>query len=276
MIRSVERKRTARFQNHEEKHGWHTGGYAGMHLTQIRLVMQGSHLSNTMTSLQSPKEKTANTGSGGRLVGIASPVRIMLVDDHAIMRTGLAQVLSVQPGFQVICQADDGESALILWPQQRPDVTLLDISLTGINGIETLRRLRAEHPAARVLMLTSSDAQEDARQALQAGAAGFITKTARAQELVTAIRTVHQGGSYVSTLVQQRLDEDRDAGHLSAREMEVLSLIRRGFTNGEIGKLLHITERTVRGHVEFIMRKLNASDRASAVARGFETGILKP
>lgn len=203
------------------------------------------------------------------------PIRLLLVDDHPVMRAGMANVLGMDPDFQVVAQADDGETALLLWREHRPDVTLLDISLGGIDGIDTLRRLRQEFPAARVLMLTSSEASEDVCYALKAGASGYVTKNIRASELAEAIRTVHAGGQILSEKVRRKLTEDEGSRHLSPREMDVLGLVRQGFTNDEIGRLLGISERTARAHMGTIMEKLQASDRTSAVARGFETGLLK-
>jgi len=203
------------------------------------------------------------------------PIRLRLADDHPIMRAGLANVLSLEPGLVVVAQADDGERTLVLWRQHQPDVGLLDLSLVGMDGIETLRRLRIDFPNARVLMLTSSEAPEDVRHALKAGASGYVTKSARSGELIAAIRTVHAGGQHLSDAVTRRLAETDDHGMLSRREVEALSLVRQGFTNAEIGRLLGISERTARSHLEVIMRKLGASDRAAAVARGFETGVLK-
>ncbi len=203
------------------------------------------------------------------------PIRLLLVDDHPIMRTGLANVLNLEPGFSVVAQADDGETALRLWREHRPDVGLFDLSLAGMDGIETLRRLREDFPSARVLMLTSSEAQEDVRHALRAGAGGYLTKNARGPELIAAIREVHAGGQHLGETIARRLDEEDRGGQLSQREVEVLGLVRHGYTNTEIGRLLGITERTVRSHMELIMGKLDASDRAAAVARGFERGLLK-
>lgn len=206
----------------------------------------------------------------------SSPIRLLLVDDHPVMRAGMANVLGMDSDFHVLAQADDGETALELWREHRPDVTLLDISMGGIDGIETLRCLRRDFPDARVLMLTSSEASEDVRHAMKAGACGYVTKSIRATELGDAIRIVHSGGQIMSEMVRRKLAEDHGTRHLSPREMEVLGLVRQGFTNDEIGRLLDISERTARAHMGTIMEKLHVSDRASAVARGFESGILKP
>ncbi len=206
---------------------------------------------------------------------LSAPIRLLLVDDHPVMRAGMANVLGIDPDFEIVAQADDGETALALWRRHRPDVTLLDISMSGIDGIDTLRRMRQDHPTARVLMLTSSEASEDVRYALKAGACGYVTKNIRASELGDAIRTVHSGGQIVSENVRRKMTEVEGARHLTLREMDVLGLVRQGFTNDEIGRLLGISERTARAHMGTIMEKFHASDRAAAVARGFETGILK-
>ncbi len=208
-------------------------------------------------------------------MSLSAPIRLLLVDDHPVMRAGMANVLGMDPDFVVVAQADDGESALLLWRQHQPDVTLLDISMGGIDGIDTLRRMRHDHPTARVLMLTSSEANEDVRFALKAGACGYVTKNVRAGELAEAIRTIHAGGQVLSEVLRKKLAEDDGTRHLTLREMEVLGLVRQGFTNDEIGRLLGISERTARAHMGTILEKLHVSDRAAAVARGFETGILK-
>lgn len=203
-------------------------------------------------------------------------IRLMLVDDHAILRAGLANMLNIEPGLTVAVEADDGESALRLWREHRPDVMLLDVSMGGMDGIETLQRLRAEFPGARVLMLTSSEAHEDVRHALDAGASGYVTKNISRSELVEAIRECHAGGRPIGEHIARMLAADDEQGHISRREMEVLGLVRQGFTNGEIGRLLGISERTAKAHVAALLVKLQASDRAEAVARGFERGLLKP
>lgn len=205
-----------------------------------------------------------------------APIRLMLVDDHAILRAGLANLLNGEPGLQVVAVADDGESALRLWREHRPDVMLLDISLGGMDGIETMRQLRADFPAARVLMLSSSEAEEDIRHALEAGASGYMTKNVRRAELFQAIREIHGGGQAIGEHVSRLLAAGSEQGTISRREMEVLGLVRQGFTNAEVGRLLGISERTAKAHVAALLVKLQASDRAEAVARGFERGLLKP
>ena len=187
-------------------------------------------------------------------------ISVMLVDDHPVMRVGLANVLSLNHGFRIVAQADDGPTALTLWRKHKPNVTLLDVSMERMDGIETLRRLRADHPDANVLMLTSSKASEDMGLAMQAGARGYLLKTSHHEELAAAIGQPQPKPT---------------GGLISQRELEVLGLIRQGFSNDEIARLLGISERTVRAHVTALLANLNAADRAQAVARGFELGLLK-
>jgi DNA-binding NarL/FixJ family response regulator len=196
----------------------------------------------------------------------------MLVDDHPVMRVGLASVLSLNHGFRIVAQADDGETAVTLWKKHRPDVCLLDMRMEGMDGVETLRRIRADFPRARVLMLTSSKSAEDMAAALQAGAAGYVLKTIKHDELTAAIRAVHRGETVTTAMSAAT---QLASGPLSQRELEVLGLIRQGFSNDEIASVLGISERTVRAHITAILATLRAADRAQAVARGFELGLLK-
>ena len=204
------------------------------------------------------------------------PIRLLLVDDHAVMRAGLANMLNANPTFRVIADADDADTALELFRKLQPDVTLLDVMMPNVGGIECLRRLLAETPTAHVLMLSSSEADEDIAQALEAGACGYVTKTARPPELIAAIQAAHEGKLSISPEVQNRLAERAATEKLTAREIEVLHLMRKGLSNPQIGELLGITARTAKAHVAAIIQKLGVSDRTEAVARGFERGFLKP
>ncbi|MEO5711852.1 MAG: response regulator transcription factor [Luteolibacter sp.] len=190
---------------------------------------------------------------------LPAPIRLLLVADHPVMRAGMANVLSIDPDFEIVAQADGGETALALWRQHQPDVTLLDISM---GGIDTLRRMRQDQPAARVLMLTSSEASEDVRYALEAGACGFVSKNIRAGELAEAIRTVHSGGRIVGEDVGREITQVEGVRHPTPWEMDVLGLARQGFTNGEIGRLLGISERSARAHM-------------GTITEDFESGNLK-
>lgn len=206
---------------------------------------------------------------------LSARIRLLLVDDHPVMRAGLANLLALEKDFEVVAQADDGETALRLWQQHRPDVCLLDVTMHGIDGIETLRRLKAVAPDARVLMLTSSEAPEDMAQSLKAGASGYLTKNVQHADLVAAIRDVHAGGSPVDPIMADACHSAPTSALLTPRELEVLGLMREGFTNTELGRLIGASTRTAKAHVAAIIDKLQVSDRTQAVARAFDLGLLK-
>jgi DNA-binding NarL/FixJ family response regulator len=197
---------------------------------------------------------------------------VMLVDDHAVMRVGLASVLSLGHGFNIVAQANDGAAAYELYGTHRPDVTLLDVSMDRMDGIETLCRIRASFPDARILMLSASKDPRDIQTAMQSGAWGYLIKSVGHEELAAAIRAVKRGERVASPPCNPATELP---GPLTLRETDVLGLVRQGFTNDGIARLLGISERTVRWHMTCILGKLNASDRAQAVARGFELGLLR-
>lgn len=208
-------------------------------------------------------------------------IGILIVDDHPMFRAGLANMLAAERNLRVVASVATSEAALAAFEEHRPDVILLDLNMPGTSGFEALRRFRATAPDARVLVITSSDSTEDAGHAARAGARGFVTKIAEREEIVAAIRTVHRGGTcFPSAPVGRRGVRSAPAGgptpaSLSAREVEVLSFLRHGYSNAAIGRELGIKERTAKAYVAALLEKLNAADRAEAVARGFDLGILK-
>ena len=205
---------------------------------------------------------------------MSNPIRLLIVDDHPVFRESLAHALGAAAGFEVMAQANDGAAAVGLWQRHRPDVTLMDVRLVDVDGVAAVRRILAAAPAARVLMLSSSEDDRDAFEALEAGAAGYITKSVGFLELLEAIREVHAGGRPIGEEVARRLAAREKGGPLSPRETEVLLLLRDGLSEKEICRRLSIADRTVRAHVAAIKEKLDASSTAHCVTRGFEIGLL--
>lgn len=206
----------------------------------------------------------------------ACPIRLLLIDDHAVVRMGLASVLeAADDDFIVVAEGDGGEKAAELVRQHRPDVTLLDIRMPRFSGIETLKQIRAEFPEARVLMLSTSNLEEDFVQALDAGAAGYLVKTAHPDELVLAIRTVRAGERYLPEAIAARLAARPQRRTFTPREFEVLDLLRRGMSNRDVGLALGVSENTAKTHVKGLFLKLEAADRAEAVARAYDRGLLR-
>jgi DNA-binding NarL/FixJ family response regulator len=198
------------------------------------------------------------------------PIRLVLIDDHPVLRAGLANLFSIEGGLEVVAQAGSGEAALRLCREHKPDVCLLDLSMPGIGGPQTLDRLREAVPSCRIVMLTSSESPADAERALAAGASGYLTKTVPFPEIVAVIRQVHAGATGICKGVSRAAP-----AALSAREYSVLLFLRRGLSNPEIGRALGITERTVKWHVKAILEKFGETDRTAAVAKAFDLGILR-
>ena len=206
-------------------------------------------------------------------------IRVLVVDDHPIVRQGLVSVLDDEADFDVVGAAGSAEEALALVERQQPDVALLDLELPGLDGVAALPGLLAAHPGLRVLVFTAYDQDERVFGALQAGAAGYLLKGASTAEIASAVRTVHAGESYlaprVAAKVVGQLGASRAArGRLSERERAVLRLIADGQSNKQIARVLAVTERTVKFHVTSIFHKLGADNRAQAVALAAEQGLL--
>lgn len=202
-------------------------------------------------------------------------LRLLLVDDHALVRSGLKAELARETELRVAWEAGTVAEALRLFREHRPDVTLLDIGLPDGDGVACLREMLAAVPGAKVIMLSANLQERDVRRATAAGARGYLGKTIAPGELAAAIRAVVAGESIVRDVLTFSAPGAAEKPALSEREMEVLGCLRRGFSNANIGTALGITERTARAHVEAILRKLSASDRAEAVAIGFERGLLR-
>lgn len=206
-------------------------------------------------------------------------IRIVVVDDHALHRDGTRQILEAHPDLQVVGDAASGEVALALVNQLQPRVVLMDVRLPGMNGIEVTRRLTRDHPHVRVLMVSAYDEDEYVRGALEAGAAGYLRKTAPGRELVEAVRAVASGATVLQSDLPARLlawSHRTDGGPvgLTDRELSVLRLLGAGLHNNEVGARLGISPRTVERHCENIYAKLGVSSRTEAVVRAISTKLL--
>lgn len=208
-------------------------------------------------------------------------IRVLLADDHAIVRAGIRQVLAYASDIQVVAEASDGDAARDLIKQHQPDVAVLDIQMPKASGIEVTRWVRANFKDVGVLVLTAYNDDPYVMAVLQAGANGYVLKTASPEELIQAVRDVHEGKSVLDPSITQKLMSHFFTGsktpvveQLSSRELEVLSLVAKGFTNKAIGVQLGISDRTVQGHLAHIFDKLQASSRTEAVMRGVSLGWI--
>ena len=206
---------------------------------------------------------------------VAPPITLLIVDDHHLFRDGLVHAFSEEPGMEVVAQCSDGIAALDLWAKHQPDVTLMDVSMPRIDGVETTRRLVVRHPGARVLMLTSSEEEQDAVDSMEAGAAGYVMKTVAFDDLLVALREVRDGGRPMGEAIARRLANRTPQGPISGREVNVLKGLRDGLSTQDIARRLFISERTARATVAAVKEKLGAATIGQAVARGYERGILE-
>jgi DNA-binding NarL/FixJ family response regulator len=201
-------------------------------------------------------------------------IKILIVDDHNIVRQGLAALLKTVPGLTVAAEASDGEQAVELFRRHKPDVTLMDLRLPKMNGVDAIAKIRDGTPGARIIVLTTFDGDEDIYRALQAGARGYLLKGMDLAELTEAIRTVHAGRTRIPPRVAEKLAERMSGASLTARELEVLRLIVAGRSNKDIGTALFISEATVKTHVNSLLSKLGVEDRTQAATTALQRGIV--
>jgi two-component system, NarL family, response regulator len=204
----------------------------------------------------------------------AAKIKVLIVDDHPIMRVGIAAIIEATPDMTAVAQAGSGEDAVELFERHLPDITLMDLRLPGMSGVEAIRTIIARHEAAKFVVLTTYEGDEDIHQALQAGARSYIIKGMPHDALVGALRRVHAGGRFLPQPVSRALHSRIPNSDLSAREREVLDLIVRGKSNREIATDLGITESTVKCHVSVILMRLNVSDRTQAVVTALQRGLI--
>ena len=214
----------------------------------------------------------------------SQPIRVVLADDHAVVRKGFREFLEEEGDVTVVAEAADGIQAVALVAEHQPDVAVLDIQMPGMSGIEATRRIKAEYPEVRVLILTAYDDDPYIFALLQAGASGYVLKTASSGDLVDAVRAVHRGESVLDPAVTKKVVQQLASGRplgaqasveaLTQREIQVLRLAAKGLTNKAIGQTLGISDRTVQGHLANIYGKLNVSSRTEAVTEALKSGWI--
>jgi DNA-binding NarL/FixJ family response regulator len=204
----------------------------------------------------------------------ADPIRILVAEDHLIARVGVSTIVNLQPDMTVIAEAANGQQAIEMYRKHQPDVTLLDLRMPILSGIEAAATIRREYPKARLIALTTYGGDEDIRRALQAGVQAYLMKDILHDELLKAIRAVHAGQTYLPATVAAALAAQMPRPDLSAREVQVLELIVAGLANKQIAYTLNIAEYTVKNHVKNILDKLGVQDRTQAATAAIQRGII--
>jgi len=205
----------------------------------------------------------------------SNPIRILVVEDHPIVRQGLIALLSVVEGVEVVGEAADGVEAVRQFEEAHPDVTLVDLRLPKMSGVEVIQRVRANHAQARFIVLTTYDGDEDIYRALQAGARAYLLKGMTVEVLISAIRSVHAGKSIIPPAIAQKLAERMATEQLTQREQAVLEQIVLGKSNKEIGVALDISEATVKTHINNLLGKLGVEDRTQAATAAIQRGLVQ-
>ncbi len=203
-----------------------------------------------------------------------SKIRIMVIDDQAVVRQGFVALINTVADMEVIAEGINGQQAIDLYRQHNPDVTLIDLRMPVVGGVEAIASIRREFPDARLIVLTTYDGDEDIYRSLQAGAKGYLLKDMYFEELESAIRTVHAGSRRIPAAIAERLAERMAGSNLTARELEVLELIVRGQSNKEIASSLKIGEATVKSHVNSVLGKLGVTDRTQAATTALQRGLV--
>ena len=201
-------------------------------------------------------------------------IKVMVVDDHPLMRVGVAAIINARPNMTVVAQTGTGEEAVALFHQHKPDITLMDLRLPKMSGVDAILAIRARYPESRFVVLTTYEGDEDIHRAFDAGARGYVIKGMPYQTLIDALLRVHSGGRFLPPPVVRALESRMPDSDLSPREQEVLQLLVNGKSNKEIASELGITNATVKCHVSTILMRLNVSDRTQAVVAALQRGLV--
>jgi DNA-binding NarL/FixJ family response regulator len=201
-------------------------------------------------------------------------IRIIVVDDQSVVRQGFVALINTVSDMEVVAEGINGEQAIELYRQHKPDVMLIDLRMPIIGGVEAITKIRQEFPEARLIVLTTYDGDEDIYRSLQAGAKGYLLKDMFFEELETAIRSVHAGSRRIPAVIAERLAERMSGSALTDRELEVLELIVKGQSNKEIAKSLTISEATVKSHINSLLSKLGVTDRTQAATTALQRGLV--
>ena len=207
-------------------------------------------------------------------IGNERAIRVLLADDHTVVRDGLSVIIDQEAGLQVVAQAANGREAVELWCEHRPDITLMDLQMPLLNGVSAIDEIRAINPDAGIIVLTTFDGDEDIYRALRAGAKSYLLKDVRREELFHCIREVHAGKYFLPPEVAAKLAGRQPTVGLTPRELEVLQLLSEGKSNKAVGTLLSIAEVTVKSHVRAVFTKLNVLSRTEAIAVANRTGLF--
>ena len=202
-------------------------------------------------------------------------IRVLIAEDQSLVRRGLAAIINMEEDVTVVGEAGDGEEAIEQWRRLRPDVVLMDLRMPRLEGVEAIKRIRAEDPKAGIIVLTTFDHDEDIYAGLRAGAKAYLLKDVQPEELFGCIRAVHAGEAYLQPKVAAKLVQRVQEQKLTEREEQILKLLAEGKSNRAIGQVLHITESTVKSHLKSLFVKLDATSRAEAIALAARRGLVK-